>query len=166
MKKVFLLLTVLAASLTANAQFEQGKAYLGAKLTGLEIASEAKQFHFGIGAKAGYLFADNLMGLAEVGYDHREGGSNSFTLGVGGRYYMIQNGLYLGVSAKYKHASEDYNDFLPGVQLGYAFFISRTVTIEPELYIDFSTKKFENSAYGLGVGIGIYLFNDQYKIKK
>lgn len=166
MKKVFLLFAVLVSSLTANAQFEQGKAYLGAKLTGLELASEAKQFHFGIGAQAGYLFKDNLMGLAQIAYDHREGGVNSFTLGVGGRYYIIQNGLYLGVSAKYKHTSGDYNDFLPGVQLGYAFFITRTVTIEPEVYIDFSTKKFENSCYGLGVSLGIYLFKDQYQLKK
>ncbi len=166
MKKVFVLFAVMLATLTANAQFEKGKAYVGAKLTGLELASEAKKFHFGIGAQAGYLFADNLMGLAQVGYDHREGGDNTFTIGGGARYYIIQNGLYLGASVKYKHASGDYNDFLPGVQLGYAFFITRTVTIEPELYIDFSTKKFENSCYGLGVTLGVYLFKDQYQLKR
>ena len=165
MKKVFLFLAVLTASLTANAQFEQGKAYLGASLSGFDLSSKAEKFHFGVNAKAGYLFMDNLMATAQVGYDHLEDTPDALTLGVGGRYYIIQNGLYLGASLKYYH-TDGYNDFLPGVQLGYAFFISRTVTIEPELYIDFSTKEFKKSSYGLGIGIGVYLFKDQYKLKK
>ncbi len=165
MKKVLLLFTVLAVSLTASAQFEKGKAYLGAGLSGFDISSQAKKFHFGANLKAGYLFMDNLMATAQLGYEHLEDTPDVFVLGVGGRYYIIQNGLYLGASLKYHH-TDDYNDILPGVQLGYAFFISRTVTIEPELYIDFSTKNFDNSAFGLGVGIGVYLFKDQYKIKR
>lgn len=165
MKKVFLFLAVLAVSLTANAQFEQGKGYLGASLSSIDISSQAKKFHFGLNAKAGYLFADNLMATAQVGYEHMEDTPDMLTLGAGARYYIVQNGLYLGASLKYKHTT-GYSDLLPGIQLGYAFFVSRTVTIEPELYMDFSTKQFENSAYGLGVGIGIYLFKDQYQIKK
>lgn len=165
MKKVFFILVVLVASLSAHAQFEQGKGYLGASLSSIDISSQAKQFHFGLNAKAGYLFADNLMATAQVGYNHLEDTNDVLTLGAGARYYIIQNGLYLGASLKYNH-TKGYNDLLPGVQLGYAFFVSRTVTIEPELYMDFSTKQFENSAYGLGVGIGIYLFKDQYQIKK
>ena len=90
---------------------------------------------------------------------------DAFTLGAGARYYIIQNGLYLGASLKF-HRSDGVSDFRPGVQVGYAFFITRTVTIEPELYFDISTKKFENSAFGLGIGVGVYLFKDQYKLKK
>lgn len=163
-KKIVLFVAAMMVSLASYAQFEAGKAYLGASLSSIDISSQAKQFHIGLNAKVGYLFADNLMATAQVGYDHLED-ANSLTLGAGARYYIIQNGLYLGASLKYKHA-EEYNDFLPGVQLGYAFFISRTVTIEPELYIDFSTKQFEHSAFGLGVGIGVYLFKDQYKLKR
>ena len=165
MKKFILLLAVLATTLSANAQFEKGKAYIGAGLTGFDISSQAKKFHLGISAKAGYLFMDNLMATAQIGYEHLKDSPDVFTLGGGARYYIIQNGLYLGASLKYYH-TDNYNDFRPGVQLGYAFFISRTVTIEPELYIDFSTKKFEDSAYDLGVSFGIYLFKDQYKLKK
>ena len=36
MKKIFVLLVVLATALTANAQFEKGKAYLGASLSGFD----------------------------------------------------------------------------------------------------------------------------------
>jgi hypothetical protein len=165
MKKLCLLVVALVACLTANAQFEKGKGYIGASLSGFDIGSQAKKFHVGLNAKVGYLFADNLMATAQVGYEHLDDTPDNLTIGVGARYYIIQNGLYLGATLKYKHAN-DYNDFLPGVQVGYAFFLSRTVTIEPELYIDFSTKKFENSCFGLGIGIGVYLFKDQYKLKR
>ena len=46
MKKVFLFLVVLAASLSVHAQFEQGKGYLGASLSSIDISSQAKHFHF------------------------------------------------------------------------------------------------------------------------
>ena len=162
MKKIAFLALALLMSVAASAQFEKGKGYLGASLSGFDISSQAKQFHLGVDAKVGYLFADNLMGTVQGGYNHLEDADDVFNIGVGGRYYIVQNGLYLGASAKYKHLS-GCDDFLPGVQVGYAFFISRTVTIEPELYMDFSTKKFDNSAYGLRIGIGVYLFKDQKK---
>jgi len=162
MKKIALFVVALMVSVAASAQFEQGKGYLGASLSGLDLSSQAKKFHFGLNAKAGYLFMDNIMGTAQIGYDHLQDSDDTLLLGLGGRYYIVQNGLYLGASVKYKHASS-YNDVLPGVQLGYAFFLSRTVTIEPELYMDFSTKKFENSCYGLGIGVGVYLFKDSRK---
>lgn len=165
MKKIAFLVVALMVSVASHAQFEQGKGYLGASLSGIDISSQAKEFHFGLNAKAGYLFADNLMATAQVGYNHWDDASDQYTLGVGARYYIVQNGLYLGASLKYKHA-EDYNDVLPGVQIGYAFFVSRTVTIEPELYMDFSTKNFDKSCYGLGISIGVYLFKDQYKLKR
>ena len=165
MKKIAFVVVALVMSLAANAQFEQGKGYIGASLSGLDISNQTKEFHLGVNAKLGYLFQDNLMAIGEVGYDHWDKSNDNFMLGASARYYIVQNGLYLGASLKYKHADE-YNDLLPGVQIGYAFFISRTVTIEPELYMDFSTKKFENSAFGLGIGIGVYLFKDQYKLKK
>ena len=164
MKKIALFVVALVMSVAANAQFEKGKGYLGASLSGFDMGSQAKQFHIGLDAKVGYLFADNLMGLAEIGYKHVEDTPDSYTLGLSGRYYIVQNGLYLGAGLKYKH-SEGYNDLLPGGQVGYAFFVSRTVTIEPELYIDFSTKNFDYSCYGLRIGVGVYLFKDQYKIK-
>ena len=165
MKKIALFVVALVMSVGANAQFEKGKGYLGASLSGFDLSSQAKHFHLGLDVKAGYLFADNLMITGQVGYNHLEDAKDTYQFGLGGRYYIVQNGLYLGASLKYKHA-DGYNDFLPGVQIGYAFFVSRTVTIEPELYMDFSTKQFDYSCYGLGVGIGIYLFKDQYKIKK
>ncbi len=157
MKKIALFIVALAMSLTANAQFEKGKKYIEASLSSLDLSSQAKHFHFGINARGGYLFADNLMGLAEVGYDHTEDSSDTFNFGALGRYYITQNGLYLGAGLKFKHRGGGDNDLMPNVHVGYAFFLSRTITLEPELYMDFSTKDFAKSSYGLGVGFGIYL---------
>ena len=156
MNKIALIVVALVMSVAANAQFEKGKGYLGASLSGFDIGSQAKQFHIGLDAKVGYLFADNLMGLVEVGYKHVEDTPDNYTLGASGRYYIVQNGLYLGAGLKYKHA-EDYNDLLPGAHIGYAFFVSRTVTIEPEVYYNQSLKNHgDYSGFGFRIGIGIY----------
>lgn len=164
MKKIMLFAVALLMSVAANAQFEQGKGYMGASLSGFDLSSQAKKFHLGADLKLGYLMADDLMLTAQVGYNHLQDTPDQYNFGVGGRYYIVQNGLYLGAGLNYKHyefGEEKINDFLPGVQVGYAFFISRTVTIEPELYFDISTKKFDYSAYGLRIGVGVYLFKDQ-----
>lgn len=156
MKKIAMVFVTLLLSVAANAQFEKGKYYVGASLSGLDLSSQAREFHLGIDAKCGYTFMDNLMLTGQLSYNHLSGSRDSYSLAGGVRYYIEQNGIYLGASARYKHAYE-YNDFLPGVQIGYAFFLSRTVTLEPELYMDFSTKDFDYSCYGLRIGIGIYL---------
>jgi hypothetical protein len=93
-----------------------------------------------------------------VGYDHLKDTPDAVDLGVYGRYYIIQNGLYLGAGLKYKHAGGGYNDVLPGVQVGYAFFLSRTVTIEPAIYYQQSFKDHSDfSKVGLRVGFGFYI---------
>ena len=167
MKKIALFVVALVMSVAANAQFEQGKGYLGASLSGFDMSSQAKKFHIGVDAKLGYMFADNLMLLGEVSYDKTEDSPYALSVGGGGRYYIIQNGLYLGVNAKYVHAAQKvegykthYNDVMPGAEVGYAFYINRSVTIEPAVYYDQSFKKSKYSTVGLKVGIGIYLFDD------
>ena len=116
----------------------------------------------GRGAIGGYFLAENLAVVGLIGYNHVGGDDETpdrVSLGVQGRYYIIQNGIYLGVGATYKHANHNYNDIMPGVEIGYAFFINRHVTIEPAVYYEQSFKdhsKFSN--VGLRLGLGIYLF--------
>ena len=164
MKRFALLIAVLTMTVAANAQFQKGKGYVGASLTGLDMHyNGAEKFNFGLEAKGGYLLADNLMALGSISYQHNghEDVADYFSLGVGGRYYIIQNGLFLGVNAKWIHANHDYNDVMPGVEVGYAFYVNRSVTIEPAIYYDQSFRKHSDySTIGLKVGIGIYLFDD------
>ncbi|MBQ7511507.1 MAG: outer membrane beta-barrel protein [Prevotella sp.] len=159
MKKIALFALALLLSVTASAQFEKGKVYANASVSGFDFSSQSEAFHFGLGGQVGYFLADDLMATAHVGYNHLDDVSDVYGFGVGGRYYIVQNGLYLGADLKFRH-SKAYDDFVPGVQVGYAFFISRTVTIEPQLYFDISTKKFDYSSYGLSIGFGVYLFKD------
>lgn len=164
MKKIALLLFALVMTVSASAQFQAGKGYLGASLTGLDLHYNGNdKLCLGLEAKAGILPWDNLMLLGSVGYDHNGNDdiADEFKLGVGGRYYITQNGLYLGVNVKYIHANHDYNDLMPGAEVGYAFFINRSVTIEPAVYYDQSFKKSKFSTVGLKVGIGVYLFDDK-----
>ena len=160
MKKLAIMFASLLMAVTANAQFEKGKVYCGASLSGLNLSySGASELNLGIQGKAGYLFADNWMGLASVDYQHtgKEGVKDYVSVGVQGRYYIIQNGLYLGAGAKLTHTGS-YNDVMPGVEVGYAFFVSRTVTIEPAIYYDQSFKNHSDySTVGFRVGVGVYL---------
>ena len=56
------------------------------------------------------------------------------------------------------HGAGGYNDVMPGVEVGYAFFISRTVTIEPVLYYQQSFNDHSDySKLGFRLGFGIYL---------
>lgn len=163
-KKVIAMIAALFMAVTANAQFEQGKVYLGGSLTGLNLKySGIDNLSLGLQAQAGYMFDDNLMLLGQVAYDHNggKGSKNNVSLGVGGRYYIEQNGIYLGVNCKYIHGSHGFNDVMPGVEVGYAFFLSRTVTVEPAIYYDQSFKNHSDySTIGLKIGLGVYLFND------
>jgi len=158
-KTIVTAVLALTAALSANAQFEKGKIYLGASLSGVGLSyNGSEKGKFGIQAKAGYLVDDNLMVTAQGAYDKQKDMPFAVSLGVGGRYYIVQNGLYLGATADYKHC-DDFTDLQPSVQLGYAFFLSRTVTIEPELYYIQSFKNHSDySTIGLRIGVGVYLF--------
>ena len=160
MKKIAVVALGLMMSVAAHAQFEIDKKYCGASLTGLNLSyNGSEELNLGIQAKAGYFFEDDMMLLAQAEYKHSglDGVKDYWALGAQGRYYIEQNGIYLGASVKLIHTGS-YNDVMPGVEVGYAFFISKQVTIEPAVYYDQSFKNHSNySTIGLKVGIGVYL---------
>ena len=163
MKRFAFILALMLATIAAKAQFQQGKGYIGASLTGLNMSyNGADGLNLGVEAKAGYLFADNWMLLGNVSYEHNgsDAVADHISAGVGTRYYIIQNGLYLGANCNFVHANHSYNDVMPSAEVGYAFFINRSVTIEPAVYYKHSFKDSDYSTIGLKVGIGIYLFDD------
>ncbi len=156
-----MLLAVLFTAIAGNAQFEQGKYYVGASLTGLDLNySGAERMNFGVEAKGGYLVSDDWMLTAQASFQHsgNDDIADYVSVGVGGRYYVIQNGLYIGLNAKLLHANRSYNDLMPGLELGYAFFLNKSVTIEPAVYYDQSFKNHSDySKIGFRIGLGIYL---------
>jgi hypothetical protein len=158
-KKLVFMLVGLVVTMAANAQFEQGKKYIGSSLSGLNLSyNGTEKSSLGLQAKAGYLFSEDFMITGQVGYDKKKDVPAAYTLGAGARYYIVQNGLYLGASVNYLHSNNNYDDFMPSLQVGYAFFISHTVTIEPEIYYNQSFKSHSDySTVGFRVGFGIYL---------
>ena len=161
MKRFAMLLAGMLVAVVGYAQFEKGKWYVGASVSGLDISySGSEEFNIGLDAKGGYLLADDWMLLGQVGWQHSglDGVSDNVMLGIGGRYYIIQNGLYLGVNAKLVHANHNYNDLKPGLEVGYAFFLGKSVTLEPAIYYDQSFRNHSDySTIGLRVGVGVYL---------
>lgn len=163
MKKLFAILAVMLVAKSASAQFREGKGYLGASLTGLNLNYNSKNgFNIGAEAKAGVFFADDWMLLGQAALKHNGSNdvSDEISAGAGVRYYIEQNGLYLGLNAKFIHADRNYNDVMPGLEVGYAFFINRSVTIEPAVYYDHSFKNSDYSTVGFKIGLGVYLFDD------
>lgn len=159
MKKLAMIIVALVMTITASAQFEAGTMYGNASLSGLNLSyNSTTKCALNVNAKVGYCVADNLMLLATGGIDTQSAYTN-LSIGVGGRYYIIQNGIYLGANVMLKQVdSERHNDFMPGVEIGYAFFINRHVTVEPAIYYDQSFKNHSDySTVGFRIGLGIYM---------
>ena len=119
-KKIAVVALGLMVSVGAHAQFESGKQYCGASLTGLNLSyNGSEELSLGIQAKAGYFFEDDMMLLAQAEYKHSglEGVKDYWALGAQGRYYIEQNGIYLGAGMKLIHTGS-YNDVMPGVEVG------------------------------------------------
>lgn len=160
MRKFIMAIAMLAMTVAAKAQFEAGKTFVGASLTGLDLNySGSKKFSMGVQAEVGQFMTDNWLLYGKAGYQHQgEPNTNAYNVGVGGRYYIVQNGLFLGANASFAHATGHYNDFKPAIELGYAFFVGREMTIEPSLYYEQSIKNHSDySTVGLKIGIGLYL---------
>lgn len=157
-RKILFLLMALTLSVASYAQFEQGKKYASASLSGLDLNfNDSENWKFDLNLKGGYMFEESWMLTGELGYGYHKYEPNYFLLGAGVRYYIEQNGLFLGAGANYVHRLYK-DDFMPTIQLGYSYFISRTVTIEPELYYNQSLKDHSNySGFGFRIGFGIYL---------
>ena len=157
MKKILLLMCMVLGTLTANAQFAQGTKYVSASLSGLGLSYSSNQkFRLGVDATAGYFLADCLMLKGNVTYDHTKE-IDDISVGAGLRYYFDQCGVFMGAGADYVHYTPSDNDVQIPVEVGYAFFVNRFITIEPSLYYKMSLDSFsQKSTVGVRIGLGFY----------
>ena len=146
MKKIILAALMLCSFVAGKAQFEAGTRYLGASVTnvGLSYSSEEK-LRFGLEATGGYFLWDDIMLKANVGYNHRPH-LDDITLGLGGRYYFEQNGIFLGTGVEYCHEAKNYNDLRIPVEVGYCFYVNHYLSIEPALYYKMSLNDFRDKS--------------------
>ena len=164
MKKLMMTMVALVMAISANAQylndsqkvFSQGKWYLGTSFSGLDLAyQKASDWTLQLQAKGGYLFTDDWMIIGQATYLAQTDYPTAIELGAGLRYYFESCGIYAGVTGNYKH-SDNYNDFLPELNVGYAYFLTGKLTIEPEVFYEISTKSSDHSGFGLRLGLGLY----------
>lgn len=157
MKKLLLFIVLLAGALSAHAQFDKGTKYVGTSLSGLGLSySSSEKFRFGVEATAGYFVSDCLMLRGNISYDHTRN-INDVAVGAGARYYFDQCGVFMGAGAEYVHFTPKSNDVQIPLEVGYAFFINRFITIEPSVYYKMSLDSFsQKSTVGLRIGLGFY----------
>lgn len=118
--------------------------------------SGSEKFRFGLDASAGYFVADCLLLHADLGYSHtRE--IDDVNIGLGARYYFDQCGVFIGGGAEYVHFTPNSNDIQIPLEVGYAFFVNRFITIEPSVYYKMSMHDFsDNSTFGFKIGLGFF----------
>ena len=165
MKKLIVALFAMLVSANTFAQFERDTYYVNASVTnlGLSYSGESK-LNLGVNATAGMFIEDCWALVGEVGLDYNHKHLQEFSAGAGLRYYVIQNGLYLGAGARYLHLHDanlegghkNLNDIQAKVEVGYAFFLNHYVTIEPAIYYNQSFKDQDFSEVGIKVGLGFY----------
>ena len=159
MRKMFFVLAALLISIAANAQFEKGKFYGGASLSNFNMNYFFLcMLRLDVNALGGYFFEDNAMAYVSAGIDTNHDYTD-LSVTLGGRYYIVQNGIYLGANVGVKQVdSQRHNDFKAGIEIGYAFFINRYITIEPQIFYDQSFKSHKDySKVGFRLGLGFYL---------
>ena len=160
MKKLALALCLLAVSFTAQAQFEKGTMILNPSVTGLDFSySKNDDAKFGIGAQAGTFLADGFALM--VKYWSRLVATEGYIYTRYRNALLFQyNGIYLGVvltgNGSVTRVVAITNDWGLGIEAGYAYFLSKTVTIEPAVYYKWRFDDSDNSRFGVKIGFGFY----------
>ena len=160
-KKIAVVCVLLMACVQVKAQFEEGTFFVNTSLTGLNLShSKYEGTNFGLKVEGGAFVVDNLSVLVNFKGEYVEHGMDETTLGVGTRYYLSSCGVYGGPGFAYKHLSNSVNRkniVCMTPELGYAFFLNGTVTIEPAVYYDLSFMNCsEYSKLGFKIGFGFY----------
>lgn len=157
MKKILMFLVVITMTTAAFAQFEEGTKYAGVSLSGFNLSySGAEKLRMDISAKGGYFFRDCVAGIAEIGWDTNVKDQPAmFFAAIQGRYYLISNGLYGGVGLRYE-TMPDYSNLLPGLEVGYTYYLNHYIAVEPAVYYNQSFISGGRSKIGLRIGASVY----------
>jgi hypothetical protein len=159
MKKV--LLTVFAAFVVfaASAQITKGTILLNgaSSFDYTSYNEDAGDFNeFTVGVKGGYFFMDNLAVGLTLGYFKNSEADDAVTaVGLFGRYY-VNGKIILGAGFQSIDDGTLKGSAIP-LEVGYAVFLNDAVAIEPTLNYNMYGGDYEGAAFGLNVGISVYL---------
>ena len=159
MKKI--VLTVFAAFIimSASAQIGKGTVLLsGASSFDFTSNNEdAGDFsEFTLGLRGGYFIMDNLaLGLTAGYFKNSEIDDAATAFGAFGRYYV--NGKILLGAGFTSQKFGDFSSSAISLEAGYAIFANEAVAIEPTLNYSMFGGDAEGAAFGLNVGISVFL---------
>lgn len=192
LRKSVLMLLVVASCLPASAQFEKFTSYLNTSLTGMGLSySKDSKFKMGVQATGGYFVEDCWMLYGRLGFEHQGTrgvmkNRNDLQIGVGGRYYIEQNGIFLGIGLAYQHATNvtfsQTESIIGGTtengpveirtvynrygnrnyvhltpEVGYCFYVNNYLSVEPSVYCNLCLNRFsEGTEIGLKLGMDFY----------
>ena len=144
-----------------DAAMEKGKMILNPSVTGLDFSySKNDKAKFGVGAQVGTFFAEGIALMVNAGADWSKP-VDEYTLGTGVRFYFNKTGIYLGGGLDWNRfrwsGGKHQTDWGLGIEAGYAYFLSRTVTIEPAVYYKWRFNDGDMSRFGVKIGFGFYL---------
>lgn len=160
MKKLFLALFIAIATFqSASAQFEKGKIYGGASLSGFGMGySRNAGFNMGLNVDGGYMFKKDWAVIGDFGFNVAGGDVSDVSVGGKVRWYMEQNGLFFGGGLKYKYWNlNNGHDFVLAPEVGWCYFINKHVMLEPSFYTDLSFADFvHKTSFGIKAGISFF----------
>lgn len=135
-----------------------GKTYVGANTSSLGFTTVDKVTSTAVALEAGKFVADDLALVGTVGYraiNSEYVNLNQWTYGVGAKYYIAsQFPVQLDYNGTVGNGpTESYI----GLQLGYAWFPWKNISIEPRLRQDFSLDRTEYSnRFSGAVGVNLH----------
>lgn len=142
--------------ITASAQFEADKKYLGASLNGLDLSYDNhKKFALNLGFNGGYMVEDDMLIIGTTNFDFYDSELRSFELGGKLRYFFEENGIFIGAGASFVSLKHYYDDFKLTAEVGYCYFLNKNLTIQPRLYYDLG---FSESGRRLGLAVELGWF--------
>lgn len=163
-KLLFTLVLALVSVTSAFAQFEKGKKYIGFNLSGLDLSyNSTKNFSLGLGVNGGYMIKQDWMLMGDIGLNVSFKDVQEFHLGAKCRYTVEQIGLFVQAGVQYvfdrQYKTDGWsgNDFQLTPTIGYTWFLTKNLTLEPSVYYNMSFASFsKRSTVGLAVGLGYW----------
>ena len=163
MKKLLLVIAIVAAGFTANAQESNGQtakgkwvieANTGAASTGstaFSFSSQDGDSNFAIGLDGGYFIMDDLAIKGGLGYND---GNEAFTYKVGAEYYIAGQ---FPVGIDFTGTSYDaYSENWLGLQAGYAYFLGENVAVKPALRYNIGLEDGQKGKFQGLIGFALY----------
>ncbi|MBA6155146.1 hypothetical protein H3Z83_01220 [Tenacibaculum sp. S7007] len=166
MKKILLVIAMVAFGFSANAQEINGQTAKGKWVieantgsatrgsTAFSLASSDGNTAWSLGLDGGYFIAENFAIKGGLGYGDSSFTKGTFTYKVGAEYYL---GGQFPVGIDFTGASSDGNSVnWLGLQAGYVYFLGENVSIKPAVRYNVGIEDGQEGLFQGLIGFALY----------